>query len=495
MLQSFDLQLPPEMKLSYAADPLEWARNTAQELAFTDLLCSSSLASGNEKIDEVSSAVKHFSENYLSYLAQRHLIMDAITPTPAAIRRYYETHPQDFGSTSRIMIRLLKMNTKADANRAFEMLSSGTSVAKVEHELSQMTARTRGHLLGPYPCSSPDCDRLPDALLVPGLYLGKGDFTQPLAMADAYYIVYVDRVAPGHRVPLELVQDTIRERLRLEEAAVREAELYHYLLPDDGTTSTQSPPAPAWLDSELHVPNRLDISNTGTRSISEKRVAAFCAVARAANLDKSEEFKEALSWFQMRKLAEDELDRRVEEIAQPVSADDITSYLIKIRAFRSGDDFSEHQITLARNEIARSRSDAAKEQIRTSVLKTAGFQFEDHIPAELFCFTEEEARQAAYLSAGRTHWAIIRVAAIQPCDCNTTVSQSDTGESGLLPKPVINSDDSRRAKQWKVVMLRKFSDFSPSSIIVLDINNTNVTVSRLPSSSPLSDSTSATTSM
>lgn len=466
MIEAFDYELPPELKLSHASDADAWLGNVCELLAIKDVLTSAALAARIDTTTTFTRQVAMFQTQYLAYMAVRKFAYDRVQVTDDEVRAFYETHPQDFGSSALVWIKILKISDEETAMRAHAEMVAGATCDDVERQYSEMSGRTVGKVLGPFPTGRHSQeDELPDALLVPALKLEPEQFTRPIQYAGRFYIIQVKKKAPAQALPLDAVEGLIRGWMKSDYATVEEARLLKWMRAQMETT------APATAENEWDIPAdrfRMALGYDAVASGATREVL-LAAAAQASGLLEAAEFPEATAWFKLRTLSDAGMEMKLTELAPPVRDDEITSFLVGLRAFRAGDSFSERQITMARDQLTLERRAKAQQQVWHSVLEECDFERVSGggVTSESLRITESEARDAALLSAGGRGWDVGNVRAIDEENGSSKAAGEATfgGVCGLVPN-TCSAPEGRRVRSWEVTLVRRDSPLSRRNDIV-----------------------------
>ncbi len=157
---------------------------------------------------------------------------EVVTPTPTAeeCRRYYDAHPQEFESgdlvharhilfqvTSSVSLPQIRGRAEQTLN---ELLREPERFAAVAAEMSNCPSGQHGGNLGQIGRG----DMVPEFEKAIFRFGATGLLRELIKTRHGLHIVAVDQRIPGKRLPFDMVQDDIAERLRamVEEKALRQ---------------------------------------------------------------------------------------------------------------------------------------------------------------------------------------------------------------------------------------------------------------------------------
>ncbi len=154
-----------------------------------------------------------------SQLLARH-VRSKVNVTPEEIQRYYDEHKDQFSEAEAVTVRHIFFAAPREggqeaieqlgekAKRAFDRLQAGEPFAQVARDMSEGPDASEGGLLG----TMKRGEMRPELEAV-AFQLREGQFSPPVQSPFGLHILYVEKRHAGTAVPLEEVQDLIRERL------------------------------------------------------------------------------------------------------------------------------------------------------------------------------------------------------------------------------------------------------------------------------------------
>lgn len=375
MLETFARELPAELSEPLFESGL-WRVETARALAARDLLASAALQRGADREAAFTEARRHFEDDFLTYLILRSAVTDRVSVPDSEVAAFYESHPQDFGCTSALYLRIMRTRSLAKAAQAQKRLAKGEKLEDVEKDLSEMSARTRGRVLGPFP--NPDSavrERIPDELFRLANALEPGRCSAPIYLSGCYYIVELDKREARTPVDLASVRERIRGWIAAERSRDLETEFVNKLKGSAKATSGGT-------------------TNSATKD-GASRTALLVQSARDAGLDHSEEFRAAAALFELQQLSESELQRAVAGRLSEPTDDQVTSYLRALHAVPGKDGFSANQKDIARGRLHDEARRFAENDVFDDLLTSAGFRMADSSGIEGLPPTAVEAAEIA----------------------------------------------------------------------------------------------------
>lgn len=154
-----------------------------------------------------------------SQLLARH-VRSKVNVTPEEIQRFYDEHKDQFSEADAVTVRQIFFAAPREggqealeqlgekAKRAFERLQAGEPFPQVARDMSEGPDASAGGLVG----TMKRGEMRPELEAV-AFQLREGQFSPPVQSPFGLHILYVEKRQAGTAVPLEEVQDQIRERL------------------------------------------------------------------------------------------------------------------------------------------------------------------------------------------------------------------------------------------------------------------------------------------
>jgi hypothetical protein len=128
--------------------------------------------------------------------------------TETAIASYYASHAEDLRESERVVLRVLRTDDRAAAERARRELAVGADFAAVARRLSLDPTADEGGVQGALAR-----DELPPPLAEVAFRLPPGRVSEIVATPAGFYLVRVDERLPERVPALDEVRDEIRRRL------------------------------------------------------------------------------------------------------------------------------------------------------------------------------------------------------------------------------------------------------------------------------------------
>jgi len=147
-------------------------------------------------------------------------VRSQVNVTPEQIQKYYDEHKDQFSEADAVTVRHIFFTIPQEggqaaaaqlgekAKRAYSRLQNGEPFEKVARDMSEGPDASQGGLLGTMKRGQmrPEMEQV-------AFSLREGQFSQPLQSPYGLHILYVEDRVSGTSVPLEQVQDQIRDRL------------------------------------------------------------------------------------------------------------------------------------------------------------------------------------------------------------------------------------------------------------------------------------------
>lgn len=134
----------------------------------------------------------------------------------AEIDQYLKQHPDQFRPKKQFNLSIIKVETETEANDVLDRLENGEPFASLAAEVSiDEYTRENGGRLG---LVEEDDPFQPEALMETVLSLSKGDIAGPIRLEDSYAIVYVEDVLVPETPDENLIRETVRKQLALEQS-------------------------------------------------------------------------------------------------------------------------------------------------------------------------------------------------------------------------------------------------------------------------------------
>lgn len=148
-------------------------------------------------------------------------VRSQVNVTPEEVQKYYDEHKAQFSDAEAVTVRhiffAIPQETDGEkagqiltekAKRAYSRLQGGESFESVARSMSEGPDASQGGMLGKLKRGEmrPELEQI-------AFSLREGQFSQPVQSPFGLHILYVEQRHAGTAVPLETVQDQIRERL------------------------------------------------------------------------------------------------------------------------------------------------------------------------------------------------------------------------------------------------------------------------------------------
>ncbi len=219
-IEEFAREMPLVERVPFTRNTGEWRRYMAGELAKITALTSQAKTMGYQMDPGYLRARDYFINEYLDYLVLRDEVNNRIDLSPERHREEYETHKADFWASQTVTFRMIRSRSVDDIKKAAKRVRDGDAFRDVEMELSQVSPRFRGSVLGPFPTREPQAAIPPPAGVVEAaMALNEGETTGPFELAGFHYLVKTEGKSAGRQRSLEEVAEELTERLRERQSA------------------------------------------------------------------------------------------------------------------------------------------------------------------------------------------------------------------------------------------------------------------------------------
>lgn len=134
----------------------------------------------------------------------------------ADIDQYLHQHPDQFRPKKQLKLSIIKVEKELEAEAVLDRLENGEDFAALAEEVSiDEYTRDNGGRMG---FVEEDDPFQPEALMKTALSLSKGDIAGPIQLEDGYGIVYVRDILVPKKPDENLIRETIRKQLALEQS-------------------------------------------------------------------------------------------------------------------------------------------------------------------------------------------------------------------------------------------------------------------------------------
>jgi len=155
-------------------------------------------------------------------------VRSQVNVTPEDVQRFYDEHKSQFSAADAVTVRHIFFAAPQDTNpasmqalaekakRAYARLQSGEPFENVARSMSEGPDAAQGGMLGTLKKGEmrPELEQV-------AFSLHEGQYSQPVQSPYGVHILYVEHRQAGTAVPLETVQDQIKERLYAQAVEAR----------------------------------------------------------------------------------------------------------------------------------------------------------------------------------------------------------------------------------------------------------------------------------
>lgn len=146
---------------------------------------------------------------------QQQLLLDKLISahmglTDEGIRRYYESHPEEFTEPRRVHLLDIVALTVDDAFVARERLAAGHAFADVAREMSHDPTAAEGGDRGWIDPDDVLCEDVSDVIFA----MEQGEISDPVDCGDHAHVFFAKEVQPGRQIPFEEAREAVVERIQ-----------------------------------------------------------------------------------------------------------------------------------------------------------------------------------------------------------------------------------------------------------------------------------------
>jgi peptidyl-prolyl cis-trans isomerase C len=180
------------------------------EIVRQQLLIQQAQKDGLQNTDEIRMAVKEFESTLLVQEIVMRYTKDVVM-TEADAKKYYETNGEEFQKPVEKQLREIVVATETEAKDILVQVLQGGDFAQIAKEKSKGAAKDNGGDLGfKTEASFP-------AMAVAVSTLNKGGVSSVFQGPDGFYIVKVEDIRGGDKVPYEEVKEDLLKFLKLRQ--------------------------------------------------------------------------------------------------------------------------------------------------------------------------------------------------------------------------------------------------------------------------------------
>lgn len=220
-LEEFVREMPIGQRVPFSRNTAEWRHHQALELAKMTALTTEAKKMAMHQDPGYLRARGYFLNEYLNYAVLRDEVQNRIDLSREAQAAEYEGHKPDFWSSATVMLRMIRTRDQDQISSAARAVAAGADFRDVEMQVSQVSPRYRGNVLGPFP-STENRTTIPPppAVIDAAMAQGEGQTTGPLEVAGFYFLVKTEKKTPGRQRGIDEVRPELEQRLR-DKASMR----------------------------------------------------------------------------------------------------------------------------------------------------------------------------------------------------------------------------------------------------------------------------------
>lgn len=214
-LEEFVREMPVGQRVPFSRNTDEWRRHMALELAKMTALTTEAKKMAMHQDPAYLRARGYFLNEYLNYAVLRDEVQNRIDLSREAQAAEYEAHKPDFWSSATVTLRMIRTRDKDQISSAARAVAGGADFRAVEMDVSQVSPRYRGNVLGPFPSTENKTTiPPPPAVIDAAMAQGEGQTTGPLELGGFYFLVKTEKKTPGRQRAIDEVRPELEQRLR-----------------------------------------------------------------------------------------------------------------------------------------------------------------------------------------------------------------------------------------------------------------------------------------
>lgn len=216
----FARELPISDRVPHIASAGEWRHFMARELGKCIIYTTQALSMGRQMDPGYLRAREYFLQEYLDFVMIRDNVLNKINVSKEAQEQEFQAHREDFRVTPTVTLRYIRTKDADKATSTARRLAAGEDFVTVEREVSEVSPRYIGRVLGPFPSAKARATiPPPQALLQAALDTPIGSTTGPLQIGPNYFLARTEAKTSGGLVGLSEVAEVVESRIREREGA------------------------------------------------------------------------------------------------------------------------------------------------------------------------------------------------------------------------------------------------------------------------------------
>ncbi|MGI8907590.1 MAG: peptidyl-prolyl cis-trans isomerase [Candidatus Sumerlaeaceae bacterium] len=211
----FARELPVSQRVPYAANSRQWRHFICRELGKCIIFTTPALALGRHHDPAYLRGREYFLQEYLDFVMLRDNLLNKIDVSREAQEREFKAHPEDFLITPTVTLRYIRTKSADVATSAAARIQGGEDFVAVEREISEVSPRYLGRVLGPFP--NPKQHTAippPQEILNAALATPIGNTTGPLQVGPNYFIARTEAKTTGGLASFSDAGQALEARIR-----------------------------------------------------------------------------------------------------------------------------------------------------------------------------------------------------------------------------------------------------------------------------------------
>jgi hypothetical protein len=217
-MEEFIREMPISERIPFLDQAGGWRLFACRELAKDVVFTSKALSMGIQMDPSFLRARDYFIQEYLDYLVLRDELTNKMDVSLDAQQHEYDTHKQDYWLSSTVALRVIRTRSLDRATSAAKRIAAGEDFVKVEADLSEVSPRYIGRIMGPYPALKPRMEIPPPAQAIEAAkQMDAGQTTGPLKIGQFYFVIKTEAKTKGHQQSLSDVAEQVETALRIQQ--------------------------------------------------------------------------------------------------------------------------------------------------------------------------------------------------------------------------------------------------------------------------------------
>lgn len=211
----FARELPVAQRVPRIVNAGDWRHYMARELGKSIIFTTEALHLGRQLDPGYLRGREYYLQEYLDYAMLRDNLFNKINVSTEEQEKEYRSHPQDYQITPTVTLRYMRTKNADAATSAAQRIAAGEDFATVERQVSEVSPRYIGRVLGPFPSAKArSMIPPPQAVLDAALATPIGSTTGPLQVGPNYFLAKTEAKTTGGLASLSEMAEKVESRIR-----------------------------------------------------------------------------------------------------------------------------------------------------------------------------------------------------------------------------------------------------------------------------------------